>query len=47
MDLLVAKLGLPLEAQADITGVLILVGALLYGTVFLLSSTYNSGTNGA
>jgi hypothetical protein len=37
MDLLVAKLGLLLEAQTDkITGVLILVGALLYGSVFLL-----------
>jgi hypothetical protein len=37
MELLVAKLGLLLEAQTDkITGVLILVGALLYGSVFVL-----------
>jgi Putative Actinobacterial Holin-X, holin superfamily III len=37
MELLVAKLGLLLEAQTDkITGVLILVGALLYGSAFLL-----------
>ena len=37
MELLVAKLGLLLEAQTDkITGVLILVGALLYGSLFAL-----------
>jgi Putative Actinobacterial Holin-X, holin superfamily III len=37
VELLVAKLGLLLEAQTDkITGVLILVGALLYGSVFVL-----------
>jgi len=37
MELLVAKLGLLLEAQTDkITGVPILVGALLYGSLFAL-----------